>query len=147
VRAEILEAQVFDLLDILFSAEGVSKERLRNQEGEIRIRIERMELQLLEKEQSKEYMKRAEEVVKSSRSVQEDLHPVLRRELLKLIFKKLFVRDQKIAVIEFCEPFQSMYDSARKDGKEVKACQEITESRTPKRKRSWSCLSRPSAVK
>lgn len=205
VRAEILEAQVFDVLDILFSAEKVSKERLRNlvadqyreratdeacreldkvqkelqgcqmkqekltdaylegnitrelferksqqlrnQEGEIRIRIERMELQLLEKEQSKEYLKRAEEVVKSSRSVQEDLHPVLRRELLKLIFKKLFVRDQKIAVVEFYEPFQSMYESAKKDGKEVKACQEITENQTSKRKRSLSCLSRPSAVR
>jgi site-specific DNA recombinase len=205
VRAEILEAQVFDVLDVLFSAEEVSKERLRNlvadqyrekatgtacreldkvqkelqacqlkqekltdaylegnvtrelferksrhlrnQEGEVRIRIERMELQLLEKEQSKEYLKRAEDVVKSSRSVQEDLHPVLRRELLELIFKKLFVRDQKIAVVDFYEPFQSMYESARKDRKEVKACQEITENQTAKRKRSWSCLSRPSAAR
>lgn len=119
-------------------------QHLRNQEGEIRIRIERMELQLLEKEQSKEYLKRAEEVVKSSRSVQENLHLVLRRELLKLIFKKLFVRDQKIAVVEFYKPFQSMYESAKKDGKKVKACQ-ITENQTPKRKRSLSCLLRPSA--
>lgn len=122
-------------------------QHLRNQEGEIRIRIERMELQLLEKEQSKEYLKRAEEVVKSSRSVQEDLHPVLRRELLKLIFKKLFVRDQKIAVIEFYEPFQSMYDSAKKDGKEMESCQKTTENPNPKGKRSLSCLSRPSDVR
>ena len=112
-----------------------------------------MELQLLEKEQSQEYLKRAEEVVKSSRSVQEDLHPVLRRELLKLIFRKLFVRDQKIAVVEFYEPFQSMYDSARKDGKEVKTCQEtaMTKGDSPLRgqspRRKQSCLSRPSAAK
>lgn len=124
VRSEILETQVFEILDILFSTEVVSKERLRNlvadqyrqkvtdetsreldkiqeelrscqlkqekltdiflegniarklferksrelrsQEGEIRIKIERVELQLLEKEQSKEYLIRAEDVVKST---------------------------------------------------------------------------------
>ena len=122
-------------------------QQLRNQEGEIRIKIERMELELLEREQSKEYLKRAEEVVKSARSVQEDLHPVWRRELLKLIFKKLFVRDQKIAVIEFYEPFQSMFESVKKEGKEVQTCQITEKSPNLQGKRSQSCLLRHSAVK
>ena len=205
VRAEILETQVFDILDALFSSESITKERLRNlvadqyrdratdrvsqeigqlrkqlngcqlkqskltdaylestisreifeeksrqlrnEGGELRIKIERMELELLEKEQSAEYIKKAEEIVKSTRSIQEDLHPVLRRELLKLIFKKLFVRDQKIAVVQFYEPFQSMYDSAKKTGKEVKTCQITEKSLNLQGKRSQSCLSLPSAAR
>ena len=100
-----------------------------------------------------EYLKRAEEVVKSTRSAQENLHPVLRRELLKLIFKKLIVENQSIATVEFYEPFQSMYENSLKahkenvDGEEVKSCQKITEIPNPKGKRSQSCLLRPSDVR
>ena len=41
--------------------------KLRNEEGELRIKIERMELQLIEKEASQDYVKRAEEVAKTSK--------------------------------------------------------------------------------
>lgn len=211
VRAEILENEVFEILDILFSEDTVSKERMRNlvaeqyrnqetnettrvlekvqeelrkcqskqdkltdtyleasiskeiferknqqlrdQEGEIRIKIERIELQMLEKEQSRDYLRRAEDVVKSIRSVQENLHPVLRRELLKLIFKKLMVKNQSIAIFELYEPFQSMYQSAlqkmreKQGGKEVSLCQRNRNPLKTKGKRKQSCLLGPSDVK
>lgn len=128
-------------------------QQLRNEEGEIRIKIERVELQLLEKEQSVEYIKKAEQIVKSSESVQEKLHPVLRRELLKLIFKRLYVKNQKLTVVEFYEPFKSMYESALKRhqtnvrGKEVNVCQVMEKSPKTKGKRKQSCLLRPSVAK
>ena len=212
VRAELLEIRVFEILDTLFSSEGVSKERmrnlvmdqcreratdqvsreleqlkeqlkncqlkqskltdtylesminrdifeeknqkLRNEEGEVRIKIERTELQLIEKEQSKEYIKRAEEVVKSTKSIQENLHPVLRKELLKLIFKKLPVEDRTIGKFELYEPFNAMYQNAL-----------AAQKANPKRERGYenwmnalnttqsqaignqSCLSGPSVVR
>jgi len=212
VRAELLETRVFEILDTLFSSEGVSKERmrnlvmdqcreratdqvsreleqlkeqlkncqlkqskltdtylesmisreifeeknqkLRNEEGEIRIKIERMELQLIEKEQSKEYIKRAEEVVKSTKSIQENLHPVLRKELLKLVFKKLPVEDRAIGKFELYEPFNAMHQNAL-------AAQKANPKRE-RRDKNWmnalnttqsqvignqSCLSRPSAAR
>lgn len=170
VRAEVLEGQVFDILDVLFSAESVSIERmhnliadqyrneatnevskeiealkknllgcttklskltdlhladiisreileeksqkLRNEEGELRIKIERTELQLIEKEASQDYIKRAEAVAQSTKSFKENLHPALRKELLKLVFKKLIVETQTISRFELYEPFNSMYQSA-----------------------------------
>lgn len=170
VRAEVLEGQVFDILDVLFSAESVSIERMRNliadqcrddatnevskeiealkenllgcttklskltdlhladiisreileeksqklrsEAGELRIKIERMELQLIEKEASQDYIKRVEAVAQSTKSFKENLHPALRKELLKLVFKKLIVETQTISRFELYEPFNSMYQSA-----------------------------------
>ncbi len=170
VKAEVLEGQVFDILDVLFSAESVSIERmrnliadqyrndatnevskeiealkknllgcttklskltdlhladiisreileeksqkLRNEAGELRIKIERMELQLIEKEASQDYINRAEAVAQTTKSFKENLHPALRKELLKLVFKKLIVETQTISRFELYEPFNSMYQSA-----------------------------------
>lgn len=124
---------------------------LRNEEGEIRIKIERMELALLEKEQSREYIRKAEEVVRASRAVRENLHPALRRELLKLIFKKLLVENRAIKTPELYEPFNAMYHQALA-AKRVNVAEERRWENWDKTRkkpvqtalRSQSCLSKPS---
>ncbi len=209
VRAEIPESQVFQILDTLFSAENVSRERLKNliaehsrevaaddagneldvlkkqltdcslklgkltdlyldgtitkeildqkgqqlrtEEGELRIKIERMELQLIEKERSKDYVKRAEQVVRLTQSA--SAHPSLRKEFLKLVFKKLPIENQTIDKFELYEPFKSMYLSAlgAKDSNDSKGRRIepwIPLNTTPiYRRRNLSCLLRPSDVK
>jgi len=84
-------------------------QKLRNEEGEIRIKVERMELQMIEKEESLDYRKRAEEVVKTADSIRENLHPSLRKELLKLIFKKVLIKDKKIVKVVLFHPFDKLY--------------------------------------
>ncbi len=212
VRAEIPEADVFEILEVLFTSDEVSKERmrnlitdhyrtqatgevskdlenlrkellecsaklgkltdvyldgtiskdifegkaqkLRNEEGEIRIRIERVELQLVEKEESRDYVKRAAEVVRSADSFKENLHPVLRKELLKLVFRKLEIDGQMIAKFELYEPFQTMYEkalAARGKGdlpeRRWKTCQQGKEKQTKTAMKSQSCLLGPSDVR
>ena len=116
----------------------------------IRIKIERMELQLVEKEASKDYVKRAADVVRSSDSFRENLHPALRKELLKLVFKKLAIDHQRISSFELYEPFQGMYDkalAARGKGdlpeRRWKTCQRRKEKQTKKAMKSQSCLLKP----
>lgn len=210
VRSELLESEVFRMLDVIFSAEGVSAERfrnlvadqyrnratdevscelrkfqqdlqtcllkqdkltdaylqatisreiferkngqLRNEEGESRIKIERMELQLIKKEQSEEYIKRAQEVVKSTRHIKENLHPALRKELLNLVFRKLLVRDQRIFEFELYEPFNAMYQSALAT-KSLKSSEERRDKNWNSKEKqlipetkSQSCISLPSDV-
>jgi septum formation topological specificity factor MinE len=212
VRAEIPEAEVYEILEVLFTSGEVSKERmrnlitdhyreqavgevshdledlkkelqgcsaklgkltdvyldgnigkdifegkaqkLRNEEGEIRIKIERMELQLVEKEKSKDYVKRAEEVVKSADSFRENLHPALRKELLKLVFKKLVIDHQRISSFELYEPFQGMYDKALAargkgdfGGRRLATCQKIKGKHPIAVSKSQSCLLGPSDVR
>jgi len=210
VRAEFPEAEVYEILEVLFTSGEVSKERmrnlitdhyreqavgevshdlenlkkelqscsaklgkltdiyldgciskdifegksqkLRNEEGEIRIKIERMELQLVEKEASKDYVKRTEEVVKSADSFRKNLHPALRKELLKLVFKKLTIDRQRIAECELYEPFQSMYEKAlavRGDSEErrLKTCQTKKGKQSKAVQGSQSCLLQPSDVR
>ncbi len=127
-------------------------QKLRNEEGEIRIKIERTELQLVEKEQSRDYAKRAAGVVKSADSFRENLHPALRKELLKLVFKKLKVDRQRIAEFELYEPFQSMYEKAlaakgNSEERRIKTCQQGKEKQTKTAMKSQSCLLGPSDVR
>lgn len=201
VRAEIPEAEVSEILEVLFTSGEVTKERmrnlitdhyreqavgevsqglenlkkelqgcsaklgkltdvyldgsigkdifegkaqkLRNEEGEIRIKIERMELQLVEKEASKDYVKRAADVVRSSDSFRENLRPVLRKELLKLVFKKLAIDHQRISSFELYEPFQGMYEKALAE-RRIKTCQQGKEKQTKTALKSQSCLLGPS---
>ncbi len=212
VRSEILESQVFEVLDVLFSAKEVTTERLRNlvadqyrnratgeatyeleamrkdlqaylqkqsdltdvylegtinrgifkqkmqklrnEEGELRIKVERMELRLVEKEKSKEYVKKAQEIVKSTQSVKENLHPASRKEFLMLIFKRLPVENRSIEKFELYEPFRSMYQNAlaNRRANEKTGRKEETWNRKSKKHghlliKNQSCLLRPSDVR
>ena len=127
-------------------------QHLRNEEGELRIKIERMELQLIEKEESKDYLKRAEEVAKSADSIKENLHPSLRKELLRLIFKKVLIENKKVTQVVLFHPFDALYpkDSVHttKDTKSeergLENCQILQRKQAQMARRNWSYVLRPS---
>lgn len=125
---------------------------LRNDEGELRIKIERMELQLIEKEESKDYLKRAEEVAKSADSIKENLHPSLRKELLKLIFKKVLIEGQKVTKVVLFHPFDRLQpkvpvhktSSGHSEERRIENCQILERKHPKKTQKSWSYVLRPS---
>jgi len=127
-------------------------QNLRNEEGELRIKIERMELKLIEKEESKDYRKRAEEVAKSADSIKENLHPSLRKELLKLIFKKVLIENQKVTKVVLFHPFDSLYPkdsvpttkSEKIEERRLENCQILQRKQPQMTRKSWSYLLRPS---
>ncbi|OGW85721.1 MAG: hypothetical protein A3C35_02270 [Omnitrophica bacterium RIFCSPHIGHO2_02_FULL_46_11] len=130
-------------------------QNLRNEEGELRIKIERKELQLIEKEESNDYLKRAEEVAKSADSMKENLHPSLRKELLKLIFKKVLIEDQKVTKVVLFHPFDRLqpkvpvHKTSGGDSEErrLEQCQILERKQPKKTLKSWSYVLRPSDVK
>ena len=130
-------------------------QNLRNEEGELRIKIERKELQLIEKEESNDYLKRAEEVAKSADSMNENLHPSLRKELLKLIFKKVLIEDQKVTKVVLFHPFDRLqpkvpvHKTSGGDSEErrLEQCQILERKQPKKTLKSWSYVLRPSDVK
>lgn len=127
--------------------------KIRDEQGELRIKIERLELQLVEKEQNKDYLKRAEDVIKTGASVKETYHPAWRRELLKLVFKRLVIENQQITEFELYEPFNTMYQKALTEGNlnmtiERRDNKWIPLNTIPSQlRRSSSCLLRPSDVR
>jgi hypothetical protein len=78
-----------------------------------------------------------------SDSFRENLRPVLRKELLKLVFKKLAIDHQRISSFELYEPFQSMYKKALAE-RRIKTCQQGKEKQTKTAMKSQSCLLGPS---
>lgn len=127
-------------------------QNLRNEEGEIRIKIERMELQLIEKEESNDYLKRVELVAKTADSIKENLHPSLRKELLRLIFKKVLIEDKKVTEVVLFHPFDRLYQmnavhttsAQNSEERRSEKCQ-IPKGKSPKKTpKSWSYLLRPS---
>ncbi|MBI3313295.1 MAG: recombinase family protein [Candidatus Omnitrophica bacterium] len=130
-------------------------QNLRNEEGEIRIKIERKELQLIEKEESNDYLKRAEEVAKSAESIKENLHPSLRKELLKLIFKKVVIENQKVSKVVLFHPFDKLQpkvpvhktSSSESEEGRIKNCQILERKQPKKTLKSWSYVLRPSDAK
>ncbi len=128
---------------------------LRNDEGEIRIKIERAELQLIDREESKDYQKRAEEVVKFADSVKENLRPALRKELFKLIFKKVIIEDQKVTKVVLFHPFDRLEpkvpvhktsDGNSEEGR-MKKCQILERIQVRNSPRKQSYVLRPSDAK
>lgn len=130
-------------------------ENLRNEEGELRIKIERMELQLIEKEESKDYLKRAEEVAKSAESIKENLHPSLRKELLKLIFKKVLIENQKVTQVVLFHPFDALYpkdsvhttQDTKSEERGLENCQILQRKPAQMARKNWSYVLRPSDVR
>ncbi|MBI1978330.1 MAG: hypothetical protein HYS55_06215 [Candidatus Omnitrophica bacterium] len=132
-------------------------QNLRNEEGELRIKIERQELQLIEKEESKDYLKRAQEVVKLVPSIkdEDELHPSLQKELLKLIFKKVLIEDQKVAKVVLFHPFDRLYEmtslhttlDTNLEERRLENCQIPERKPTEKNQRNRSYVLLPSVAK
>jgi hypothetical protein len=82
--------------------------QLREEEQAIRSEVAQTELQLVEREQSKEYVTRLKELFLNFQGTKQNLGLLDRRDLLKAVFKWVKVEDGKLTDYELYRPFQRL---------------------------------------
>ncbi len=112
---------------------------LRDEEKRLRSRLAELELKLLAKEKAKGYQQYVKEVVNRFTEAKDELDPIRKKEVVRVIFKEILIKDRKIVEFEVFEPFKSFLE-----GREP--CQnKLLEELMPSE--SLGCASRPSAVR
>ena len=112
---------------------------LRDEEKRLRDRLAELELKLLAKEKEKGYQQYVKEVLNRFTEAKDELDPIRKKEVVRVIFKEILVKDRKIVKFELYEPFKSFLE-----GKEP--CQKkLLEAATPSE--SLGCMSLPSVVR
>lgn len=112
---------------------------LRDEEKRLRDRLAELELKLLAKEKEKGYQQYVKEVLNRFTEAKDELDPIRKKEVVRVIFKEILVKDRKIVKFGLFEPFKSFLE-----GKEP--CQKkLLEAVTPSE--SLGCMSLPSAVR
>jgi len=114
---------------------------LRDEEKRLRSRLAELEMKLVSREKQKDYQAYVREVLSRFEEAKEELDPIRKKEIVRVIFKRVLIQDRKIVELELFEPFKSYFE-----GKQGNSCQnnqltEITE------KAELGCASSPSAVK
>lgn len=79
---------------------------LRNEEQNIKKEISKIELQLIEKERSKDYQRILNRILDNFDKSKDELDPITRKELLQLVFKSILLKDKKIVKLELYQPFE-----------------------------------------
>lgn len=79
---------------------------LRNDEQNLRKEIAKIELQLIEKERSKDYQRVLNRILDNFDKSKDELDPITRKELLQLVFKSILLKDKKIVRLELYQPFE-----------------------------------------
>ncbi|MBI3317914.1 MAG: recombinase family protein [Candidatus Omnitrophica bacterium] len=82
---------------------------LRAEETRLKRQIAALELQLVEQERSMEYLKLMRRVVDDFDGTKQGLDIIRKKQLLKLIFKRVVIQDRAIRSFELYEPFKTMY--------------------------------------
>ena len=85
---------------------------LREQEADIRARIKKVELSLVQRERSREYLRILKAVAGHFDAIDEKMDLAGKKGLLKLIFKSIQIDKGKIKKLELYEPFKSLYEGA-----------------------------------
>jgi len=112
---------------------------LRDEEKRLRDRLAELELKLLAKEKEKGYQQYVKEVLNRFTEAKDELDPIRKKEVVRVIFKEILVKDRKVVKFELYEPFKSFLE-----GKEP--CQKkLLEAATPSE--SLGCMSLPSVVR
>ena len=86
---------------------------LREEEEELKSRIKKMELRLIERERSKEYIKLLETVANHFEDLKTQTNLSGKKWLLKLVFKSIRIDNGKIKKIELYEPFKGLYEGVK----------------------------------
>jgi len=86
---------------------------LRDSEREHEEKISRLKIKLIEKERSAEYQRLLKAVINHCEFIKSDLDIAGKKGLLRLIFKKLVIKDGRIKKFELYQPFQNLYEGAR----------------------------------
>ena len=112
---------------------------LRDEEKRLRNRLAELELKLLAKEKAKGYQQYVREVLNRFPEGKDQLDPIRKKEVVRVIFKEILIKDRRIVSFELFEPFKSYLE-----GKEP--CQnKLLEELMPSE--SLGCASSPSAAK
>jgi len=86
---------------------------LREEESEIKRRIRRLELKLVEREKSEEYMKMLKDVANHLDYVKSQSDEISQKWLMRIVFKSITVDKGQIKDFELYEPLKSLYEGAK----------------------------------
>ena len=86
---------------------------LRERESDLKMRVKKLELTLIERERSEEYLKLISAVKNHFDTTNEKMDLVTRKGLLKIIFKSIRIDNGRIKGFELYEPFKSLYEGVR----------------------------------
>jgi site-specific DNA recombinase len=86
---------------------------LRDEEKEIKGKIRKLELSLIERERNEEYLKMIRDVVNHFQSINERMDFVSKKGLLRMLFKSIKIDNGRIKSFELFEPYKSLYEGAR----------------------------------
>ncbi|MBU0477020.1 hypothetical protein KKC91_00410 [bacterium] len=83
---------------------------LRDEERDLKARVKRFELSLIEKERSEEYKKLLESIVNHLDTIEADLDIAGKKGILRLVFKSIRIKNGRIKDFELYNPFKSLYE-------------------------------------
>jgi site-specific DNA recombinase len=86
---------------------------LREEEGQIKAKIKKLELKLIEREKSEEYLKILKDVVNYLDYIKSQPSPKGPKWLMRIIFKSIIVEKGRIKSFELYEPFKGLYEGVK----------------------------------
>ncbi|OGX30341.1 MAG: hypothetical protein A2705_02855 [Omnitrophica WOR_2 bacterium RIFCSPHIGHO2_01_FULL_52_10] len=85
---------------------------LRDEEKQLKGRIQKLKLQLIEREKSEEYQKLLKAVVNHVDYTMDELDSAARKGLLRLVFRNIIIKNGRVKSFEIYPPFKSLYEGA-----------------------------------
>ena len=86
---------------------------LREEEKQLKNEIAKFQMKLIEKEKSGEYQHLLKRVVNNFEDIKKNVDIFAKKELLRLIFKRVMVDDGKVVDVELYEPFKTFYEEIK----------------------------------
>jgi len=112
---------------------------LREEEQSLKKEIARLEIRMVEREQSKDYLIFLQKVFNNFDETKKDLTDLQKKNLLRVVFKWIKVDEGRVVDYELYEPFKTLL--TKEEGKKIWQLQELQEVGA---RRSQSCISKPS---
>lgn len=109
---------------------------LRDEEKRLRSRLSELELKLIAKEKEKGYQQYVREVLNRFTEAKDELDPIRKKEVVRVIFKEILIKDRCVVKFELYEPFKSFLEGNELCQK--KLLEELVQTE------SLGCVSRPS---
>lgn len=83
---------------------------LRDEEKEIKGRIRKIELSLIERERNEEYLRMIQDVASHFETTEEKMDIISKKGLLKILFKSIKIDNGRISDFELYEPYKRLYE-------------------------------------
>jgi len=85
---------------------------LRDEEKQLKGKLQRLQLSLIEREKSEEYQKLLRAVITHFDYLERDIDIAGKKGLVRLVFKNIFIRNGRIKKFELYPPFKNLYEGA-----------------------------------